>query len=141
MALVYKNGRPYLYRSVRRGGRVTSECVGCGFDAQIIAALEDMERDERRCDLERIRQEREAFDAVERALDELAERARALAHDTLAAAGYHRHRGQWRKHRVSASRHQESESAAGDGRLGGSPVDRMGRGEVRQRDDEGEAAR
>ncbi len=40
MALVYRNGRPYLYRSVRRGGRVTSEYLGRGIDAQLIAALE-----------------------------------------------------------------------------------------------------
>ena len=30
MGLVYRNGRPYLYRSVRRGGRVTSEYLASG---------------------------------------------------------------------------------------------------------------
>jgi hypothetical protein len=46
MALVYRNGRPYLYRSVRRGGRVTSEYVAGGIAAQLIAALETIDQDE-----------------------------------------------------------------------------------------------
>ena len=45
MGLVYRNGRPYLYRSVRRGGRVTSEYLGRGIDALLIAALEADDRD------------------------------------------------------------------------------------------------
>ncbi len=40
MGLVYRNGRPYLYRSVRRDGRVTSEYVAGGEDAFLIGALE-----------------------------------------------------------------------------------------------------
>jgi hypothetical protein len=51
MGLVFRDGGVYLYRSVRKGGRVTSEYVASGVDARLIAALEDMERDERRCDL------------------------------------------------------------------------------------------
>ena len=52
MALVHRNGRPYLYRSVRRGGRVTSEYMGGGIDAQLIAALEDDEQLWKRFDRE-----------------------------------------------------------------------------------------
>ena len=41
------------------------------------------------------------LDDLERALDELAERARDLAREALTAAGYHQHhRGEWRKRRV-----------------------------------------
>ena len=47
MGLVYRNGRPYLYRSVRRGGRVTSEYVASGIDALLIDRLEGVERDKR----------------------------------------------------------------------------------------------
>ena len=47
MGLIYRDGRPYLYRSVRRGGRVTSKYLAGGIDAQLIATLEDIERDDR----------------------------------------------------------------------------------------------
>ena len=95
MGIVYRNGRPYLYRSVRRAGRVTSEFVASGTDALLIAALEADERDGRRCDLERIRAERRGADDLERALDELAGQARAFARDALSAAGYQlHHRGE-----------------------------------------------
>jgi hypothetical protein len=100
MGLVYRNGRPYLCRSVRRVGRVTSEYLASGADALLIAALEADERDGRQCDLERVRSERKELDDLERALDEMAEHARALARDALTAAGYHQHhRGEWRKRR------------------------------------------
>jgi hypothetical protein len=119
MSLVYRNGRPYLHRSVRRAGRVTSEYVASGIDAFLIAALEEHERAERRSELEEIRAERREADDLERALDDLAERARALARDALTAAGYHQHRrGEWRKRRVSS--HREAGSGRPDnGRMGG----------------------
>jgi hypothetical protein len=104
MALVYRNGRPYLYRSVRRGGRVTSEYEAGGIDAQLIAALETDERDLKRFEQEHARSERKQLDDLERALDELAEHARNLARDALTAAGYHHHnRGEWRKNRCRTS--------------------------------------
>jgi hypothetical protein len=119
MGLVYRNGRPYLYRSVRRGGRVTSEYLARGEDAMLITALEDIERDERRCELEEIRAERRKADDLERALDEMAERARALARDALTAEGYYQHRrGEWRRRRVPRHREGEARRAA-DGQLGG----------------------
>jgi hypothetical protein len=105
MALVYRNCRPYLYRSIRRGGRVTSQYLAGGEDAFLIDALERIERDERDSDLRHKRSERKQIDDLERALDELAERARDVAHEALSAAGYHQHhRGEWRKRRVSGHR-------------------------------------
>jgi hypothetical protein len=109
MGLVYRNGRPYLYRSVRRGGRVTSEYRGRGEDALLIDALETIERGERDGDLRQQRSGRKELDDLERALDELAGRARDLARDALTAAGYHQHkRGEWRKRRVS--RHRDDQA-------------------------------
>src|SRR5262249_47848820 len=139
MGLVYRDGRPYLYRSVRRAGRVTSEFVASGIDAWLIAAVEADDRDNRRCDLEEVRAERRELDALERAPHQMAERARALARDALTAAGYHRHhRGEWRKRRVS--RHREGGTGrSDDGRLGGCRVDRLGRREISEREDDGDA--
>ena len=105
MGLVYRNGRPYLYRSVRRGGRVTSEYVGSGVDAQLIAALETIDHDEADFKRWQSREERKELDDLERALDELVERARDLARVALTAAGYHQHhRSEWRKSRDSRHR-------------------------------------
>ncbi len=47
MVLVYRNGRPRLQRSVRRGGRVTTEYVASGESAVLIARMGALERDER----------------------------------------------------------------------------------------------
>jgi hypothetical protein len=123
MALVYRNGGPYLYQSIRRNGRVTSQYLAGGEDAFLIDALERIERDERDSDLRHKRSERKQIDDLEQALDELAEQARDLARDALSAAGYHlHHRGEWRKRRVS--RHCEVERRrVGDGQLGGREAD------------------
>ena len=67
-----------------------------------------IERDGKDSTGEQARSERKELDDLERALDELAERARDLAREALTAAGYHQHhRGEWRKRRVS--RHREGE--------------------------------
>ena len=100
MALVYRDGRPRLQRSVRRGGRVRTEYVGSGETALLINAMETIERDER--DYERYldRAEREAAEELERGLDELVEVARSLAREALVATGFHQHkRGEWRRRR------------------------------------------
>jgi hypothetical protein len=100
MAIVYRNGRPYLYKSIRRGSQVTSQYLGKGEDALLINAIETMDRDER--DFERCwdAEQRKESNDLERALDVLAERALAFAGQTLESAGYHRHhRGDWRKRR------------------------------------------
>jgi hypothetical protein len=99
--MVYRDGRPYLYRSVPRNGRVASEYRGSGEDARLIEALESMERDEKDAKRREERNERKALDDLDRALEELARPAQALARDALTAAGYHQHdRGQWRRRRV-----------------------------------------
>jgi hypothetical protein len=100
MAIVTRNGRPYLYKSIRRGGRVTSEYLGRGEDALLIDAIETIDRDERDYERHREREERKESNELERALDELAEQARNLAGQALISAGYHQHhRGDWRKRR------------------------------------------
>src|SRR3954452_19201129 len=101
MGLVYRNGRPYLYKSVREGGKVKSRYVGSGEDALLINALETIDRDEQDYERHQQRAERKRLDDLERALDEMAEQARDLAREALTAAGYHQHhRGEWRRRRV-----------------------------------------
>ena len=90
-------------------------------------------------DLRQKRSERKQLDDLERALDELAERARDLARDALSAAGYHQHhRGEWRMRRVS--RHPEGDARRADnGRFRDRPNDRLGHGQGRRREDQSSA--
>jgi hypothetical protein len=112
MAIVYRNGRPYLYRSFRRRGRVTSEYLGSGKAAGIMAALEACDRDKRDFARWQEQEDRRELDKLDRSVGEVVERTLALARDVLTAAGYHQHhRGEWRRRRVP--RHHES--AIGDG--------------------------
>jgi hypothetical protein len=102
MALVRRNGRTYIYRSVRRGGKVTSEYGGSGECARLIGQMEAIERDEREYQRWTEQEERRDLDELEDALDKMVQQAQALARETLTAAGYHQHdRGKWRKRRVS----------------------------------------
>ena len=99
MGLEQRNGRFYYYRKVREGGHVRSKYVGSGMLAELCA--ED-DKDERR-DLAAERAAHRATQQAEAEIDrQLAETESALAamtHATLFAAGYHRHKGQWRKKR------------------------------------------
>src|SRR3954451_20335722 len=97
MTLVYRNGRPRLQRSVRRGGRVTTEYRGSGEVALLIAQLETIERDER--DMQRFEgeAERKALEGVEEPLNEYFDRVEDLVRSALYAAGYHRPKREWRR--------------------------------------------
>jgi hypothetical protein len=100
MAIVTRNGRPYLYKSIRHGGRVTSEYRGRGEDALLIDAIETIDSDEKDYKRDREREERKVSNDLEQALDELAEQAHTLSRQALISAGYHQHhRGDWRKRR------------------------------------------
>ena len=128
MALIHRNGRTYIYRSVRQRGKVTSEYGGSGETARLIGRMEAIERDERECDRSREQAERRELDDLEEALDNLVIQANALARDALTTAGYHQHhRGKWRKRRVKRCRETETR-VAHDGPMGGYQAHRVGRG-------------
>ncbi len=99
MALVYRNGLPRLQRSIRRGGRVTTEYRASGDFAVLFALMDAEERAERDAQREEIRAEREALVTVERALDDYFEQVENLARAALYAAGFHRPKREWRKRR------------------------------------------
>jgi hypothetical protein len=101
MGLVYRDGRPYLYRSVRRGGRVTSEYRGSGETALLFTQWDAIDRDEKDYGRSEASDERKHVDDLEMRLDELCAEGDAIAREALTAAGYHQHhRGDWRKRRV-----------------------------------------
>src|SRR3954468_16666725 len=97
MALVYRNGRARLQRSVRRGGRVTTEYRASGDAALLIARLETLERDERTMQRFEVEAELEALAIVEEPLNDYFDRVEDLARSALYAAGYHRPKREWRR--------------------------------------------
>src|SRR4051812_31855836 len=105
MSFVIRRGRAYEYRSVRRGGRVTSEYVGGGSIsadcADFFHELEAGRRAERamlRADWEA---ERGELAEVEGRIIEADAAYEAVATAALVAAGFHRpRRGRWRRRRT-----------------------------------------
>ncbi|MHC4093345.1 MAG: hypothetical protein ACYSVY_24255 [Planctomycetota bacterium] len=93
-----RNGR-YFYRKRRYGRRVVSEYVGTGPIAEIVADLAEADREEAR---HRREEERRAIQQAEAADAELVQLCELLRQRTFAAlerAGFHRHKGQWRRRR------------------------------------------
>jgi hypothetical protein len=100
MGLARRNGHWYLYRSVRKDGKVTSEYRGSGD----IALWDWSIGHEERTRADEDRRERLEAEAEDRRLDDalaaLTERAEAMAHAELVAAGYHQVDRKWRKRRA-----------------------------------------
>ncbi len=94
------SGGRYYTRSRRVGGRVVREYIGCGPVAEAIAALDAQERWMRKEQDRRHREEVAAAEAADKELKELANLCDLLVEVELLKAGYHKHKGEWRKRRV-----------------------------------------
>ena len=88
---------PYLYRSVRKDGRVVKQYLGSGPQAQ--AAVRKLEQQQQALLAERdaLSHEQVQVSAAEAQLREVQDLVRTLVRATLLAAGYYDHRGQWRR--------------------------------------------
>ncbi len=101
----------YYTRSRREGGRVVREYVGCGEKGELAAALDAERRADRDAerradrDAERaaIRAERERAQALDADLMGLHRAVDLLTRGALMAAGFERHKRQWRKRRDDPS--------------------------------------
>ena len=93
------NGRRYYYKSERAGGRVRSTYFGAGEGGSLMAEMVALERLERAADREQLREELEEFGAEETAVLEWFDRVQVVADAALIAAGFHKHKGQWRRKR------------------------------------------
>jgi hypothetical protein len=98
MTLVKTKYCIFAHRSVRRGGRVTSEYLGSG----LVAVLRAAEEEERRAAALARRERHEAMqrecDAIAETLAGLAREAKAEARALLESTGHYQHdRGQWRR--------------------------------------------
>ena len=97
MAWEDRNGTRYYYRKRRQGGRVVSEYVGKGYAGELAQMFEGEDRhkaDYKRQELRKAERQAAAIDAP---LQEAEKLTRIILQAHLLLAGYHRHKGQWRK--------------------------------------------
>ena len=99
MTLERRDGRPYYYRSVRDGERVRKVYVGAGEIARISHEEDMLQRTTREAERKREKEELERLKALAAPVLEISEAAEILAHAHLIAAGYHRHKGEYRRAR------------------------------------------
>jgi len=97
-----ERGGRYYTRSRRspENGRVLREYVGSGPLAKIVAEEDRRKRELAEAERKREKKELERLEALAAPVEELSEAAEILAHAHLIAAGYHRHKGEYRRARV-----------------------------------------
>jgi hypothetical protein len=99
MAWERRGSNLYYYQSQRVDGRVRKKYVGTGDVAEMIAHADETIRRSRAARSERARVELEETRTLASVGEELCEAADILAVAQLVAAGYHRHKGEWRMRR------------------------------------------
>jgi hypothetical protein len=95
-----RRGGPYYYQSERgEDGRVKKRYIGSGEMAETIAHADDTRRRTREARRQRGREELECMETLAAPLLEMEEATDVLARAALVAAGYRRHKGEWRRER------------------------------------------
>ena len=92
-------GGRYYYRSVRAGEEVRKEYVGAGEIAEAVARSDEAIRRARQLERARRAAEVERLEGLAAPARELDETAESLIRAHLLAAGWHRHKGEWRMRR------------------------------------------
>jgi len=87
----------YYYRKRREGNRVVSEYVGDGFAGQIADILDMEDRQEAQYKRRELGKQKRQAAAIDNQVDEIEEYTRTITRACLLLAGYHTHKGQWRK--------------------------------------------
>jgi hypothetical protein len=95
-----RKGSRYYYRSIRDGDRVRTEYIGAGPAAELIAQVDRLDPLERERSAEAWRECRRADEAADRSAALAFGRVELVARAALEAAGFHRHRRQWRRGRM-----------------------------------------
>jgi hypothetical protein len=93
------NGRRYYYKSERVGDRVETTYFGAGEAGTLMADFAADERLKRAAHREQLREERAEADADKRSVSNRFDSVQAEADAAMAAAGFHKHKGQWRRNR------------------------------------------
>jgi hypothetical protein len=93
------NGRRYFYKSERDGGRVVTRYFGAGEPGLLISLLDAEDREIREAERKQRRAEREESASEEKSIGEWFDDVQAVADAAMIAAGFHKHKGQWRRRR------------------------------------------
>jgi hypothetical protein len=91
------NERRYYYKSRRVGGRIETTYFGTGEPASLMARIDEFEQLERAAERWAEREEREESAAEHKAIADWFDGVQAVADAAMAEAGFHKHRGQWRR--------------------------------------------
>ena len=94
----WEKGR-YYTRSRKVNGRVVREYVGGGEIGALAAQSDAIERERREWERESWRLEKEEIDVFDASIATVCEMADIIAKATMVAAGFHQHRGEWRRRR------------------------------------------
>ena len=95
----WEKGR-YYTRSRKVNGRVVREYVGGGDLGVLAAELDAIERERREYERESWRIEKEEIETFDKSIAKVCKMADIIAKAAMVAAGFHRHRGEWRRRRV-----------------------------------------
>jgi hypothetical protein len=93
------NGHRYYYKSERVGRRVKTTYFGAGESGSLIASIDAIDRLENADERERSRAERAETDVEEQAISGWFDGIQAVADAAMVTAGFHKHKGQWRRKR------------------------------------------
>ena len=95
------NGRRYYYKSKRVGDRVETLYFGPeSGPGALMAYIDGMKRLEKTIEHFDERDERDELDAEEKTVADWFDDVQTAADAAMVDAGYHKHRGQWRKRRT-----------------------------------------
>ncbi len=101
MGLESRGNNRYYYRKRRVGRRVVSEYVGKGEYAALLWQADKHIKAQQEATRVAWRAERAKIEAADELVKDVERVVRAVMVETLQAAGYHRHKRQWRKRRDS----------------------------------------
>lgn len=102
MAWEDRNGSRYYYRKRRSRGRVISEYIGAGFLAEAEADLAQQEREQAAETRRRLQEQAAEAHAIDTQLDRIEEFTGTMVKALALLAGYHPHKGQWRRRKYGA---------------------------------------
>ena len=94
-----RNGRRYYYKKRREGRRVVSEYYGSGEFAALLADLDYLDREEEREERRAERRELAKCLDFDHEINQVLDICSDLVGAALLLAGFHPHKGQWRRRR------------------------------------------
>lgn len=94
-----RNRSQYYYRKRRVNGRVVSEYVGNGLAGELAEIFDAEDRQEAEYKRRETQKQKRQAAAMDRQAGEVEKLTRAFTQACLLLAGYHTHKGQWRKKR------------------------------------------